>query len=176
MELLDNEPNQNIRNQLLRPEDLISLCLKSDKPDLTLRAFDIFTSTSSSFVRRHKALLEECWRDAADQNDWGELYREYTAEGWSDEEMLQVLTKTVLFQAARRCYGPEAEVYEEGIEEVMPLRHDNAGLRDSDSYVEAILMQHKYFPDAGKLMLMAVELGGGARGSIGSEEGPLPME
>lgn len=175
MEHLDEESKQNIGKQLLHPEDLITLCLSSKKPGLTLRAFEIFAWTSSSFRRRHRALLEECWKSAADENDWGELYRASTAEGWSDEEMLGVLRSTALFQASSRCYGPEAETFEEGFDEVMPLRQEESGSRDLECSVEAILMQHKFFPDAGKLMLTAIELGS-LQGTSRSENGPVPME
>lgn len=175
MEHLDEELKQNIGKRLLRPEDLIELCLSSNKPGLTLQAFEIFAWTSSSFRRRHRALLEECWKSAADEDDWGELYCASTAEGWSDEEILGELRSTVLFHASRRCYGPEAETFEEGFDEVMALRQEGSGSRDLECSVEAILMQHKFFPDAGKLMLTAIELGSLHRTS-GSENVPVPME
>ncbi|XP_010045890.2 nuclear pore complex protein NUP133 isoform X2 [Eucalyptus grandis] len=175
---LDIEAKQNIGQQLLPPDDLIKWCLKSGSPELILRSFDIFAWTSSSFRRFHKSLLEECWKSAADQDDWGKLHQASTIEGWSDEETLRVLRDTMLFQASSRCYGPEAETFEEGFEEVLPLRQENmepSVLKESGSSVEAILMQHKYFPDAGKLMLMAIELGS-VRSRTNCEEGPLPME
>ncbi|KAI3424632.1 uncharacterized protein J3R85_010523 [Psidium guajava] len=175
---LDIEAKQNIQQQLLPPDDLIKWCLKSGSAELILRAFDIFAWTSSSFRRFHKSLLEECWKSAADQDDWGKLHQASTVEGWSDEETLRVLRDTVLFQASSRCYGPEADTFEGGFEEVLPLRQENmepSALKESGSSVEAILMQHKYFPDAGKLMLMAIELGS-VRSGIDCEEGILPME
>ncbi|OWM79752.1 hypothetical protein CDL15_Pgr023164 [Punica granatum] len=97
------------------------------------------------------------------------------AEGWSDEETMRILRSTVLFQASSRCYGPEAETFEEGFDEVMPLRQEGLASRDLECSVEAILMQHKFFPDAGKLMLTAIELGN--LQSMGEgEDGAVPME
>ncbi|PKI64225.1 hypothetical protein CRG98_015412 [Punica granatum] len=175
LEHLDEESKQNIEKRLLRPEDLITLCLDSNKPGLTLRAFEIFAWTSSSFRRRHRALLEECWKSAADEDDWGELYRASMADGWSDEETMRILRSTVLFQASSRCYGPEAETFEEGFDEVLPHRQEGLASRDLECSVEAILMQHKFFPDAGKLMLTAIELGS-LQGMSEGEDGAVPME
>lgn len=85
----------------------------------------------------------------------------------------------MLFQASSRCYGPNAETFGEGFEEVLALRQENVDepllLRDSGSSVEAILMQHKSFPEAGKLMLTAIVFGS-VQDDTGLEEGPLPME
>ncbi|KAA8524828.1 hypothetical protein F0562_011251 [Nyssa sinensis] len=84
------------------------------------------------------------------------------SEGWSDEETLQILRETTLFKASSRCYGPEAETFEGGFDEVLPLRQEKLDLptlRNMGSCVETILMQHKDFPDAEKLMLTAVMLG-----------------
>ncbi|KAG8642169.1 nuclear pore complex protein NUP133 isoform X4 [Manihot esculenta] len=164
--------------QLFRPDELIDLCLKSDNPELALLAFDVLAWTSSSFRRSHRNLLEECWKNAADQDDWGKLHQASLDEGWSDEETLQQLKDTVLFQAASRCYGPQAETIEEGFEEVLSLRKENSEgspMKDLDFSVEAILMQHKDFPDAGKLMLTAIMLGS-VQDDIKVEEGPSPME
>lgn len=140
-------------------------------------AFQVFAWTSSSFRKSNKTLLEECWKNAADQDDWGTLYQAYTAEGWSDDETLRILRKTMICQASRRCYGPESETFEGAFDEVLPLRLEKSEealiLKDSSLSslsVEAILMQHKNFPDAGKLMLTAIMLGGEV------EEGPAPME
>ncbi|KAK4743626.1 hypothetical protein SAY87_009938 [Trapa incisa] len=175
MEHLDEEAKQNIGRQLLRPEDLIVLCLSSNQPGLTLQAFEIFAWTSSSFRRRERALLENCWKNAADGDDWGELYHASTAEGWSDEQTLGALRSTILFQASCRCYGPEAETFGGRFDEVMPLRQEGSESRDLECSVEAILMQHKFFPDAGKLMLTAIELGS-LHGTVRKETSPVPME
>ncbi|KAJ4839202.1 hypothetical protein Tsubulata_048013 [Turnera subulata] len=148
--------------RLLRPEELIELCLKAENPELALRAFDAFAWSSSSFRRSHRNLLEECWKNAVDLDDWGQLYQASKDEGWSDEETLRQLRHTVLFQASSRCYGPQGETIEDGFEEVFPLRkHDSevSAVKDSNYSVEAVLIQHKDFPDAGKLMLTAVMLG-----------------
>jgi nuclear pore complex protein Nup133 len=143
-----------------------------------LCAFDVFAWTSSSFRKTYRNLLEECWKNAADQDDWSDLYQSSTAQGWGDEETLQNLRETTLFQASRRCYGPNAETFGEGFEEVLALRQENVEpllLRDSGFSVEAILMQHKGFPEAGKLMLTAIVLGS-VEDDTGLEEGPQPME
>lgn len=176
--LPDDEEKQNIGNRLLPPADLIELCLKSLSRELSLLAFDVFAWTSSSFLKSNRSLLDECWRNVANQDDWGTIYQTSEAEGWSDEETLQHLSETMLFQASSRCYGPEAETIEGGFDEVLPLRQENSEismLKDMGSSVEGILMQHKDFPEAGKLMLMAIMLGMG-QVSTQMEEVPSPME
>ncbi|OVA20185.1 Nucleoporin [Macleaya cordata] len=176
--LSDNEEKQDIGHQLLPPGELIELCLQGQTPELSLRAFDIFAWTSSSFRKSNRSLLEECWKNAADQDDWGKLYQASIAEGWTDEETLRVLKETVLFQASNRGYGPEAETYEGGFDEVMPLQRDEEllMLKDNGLTVEGILMQHKNFPDAGKLMVTAIVLGKMGDEITVEEEGPTPME
>lgn len=123
-------------------------------------AFDIFAWTSTSFRETHRKLLEECWKNVADQDDWNRLYQVSVAEGWSDEETLKNLRETSVFKASSRCYGHgAAEVFGEGFDAVLPLRQENVEgslLKDS---VEGILMQHKHFPEAGKLMVTAIMLG-----------------
>jgi len=176
--LPDDEEKQNIGNRLLPPADLIELCLKSLSRELSLLAFDVFAWTSSSFLKSNRSLLDECWRNVANQDDWGTIYQTSEAEGWSDEETLQHLRETMLFQASSRCYGPEAETIEGGFDEVLPLRQENSEisvLKDMGSSVEGILMQHKDFPEAGRLMLMAIMLGMG-QVSTQMEEVPSPME
>lgn len=179
MKLLTSiEDKQLDEQQLLHPEDLIKLCLEGQGQELSFWAFDVFAWTSSSFRKTHRKLLEECWKKAASQDDWSKFFESYTAEGWSDEETLRNLSNTVLFQASRRCYGPEALTFEEGFEQVLPLIEENLGnsvVGDMSSSVEAILMQHKDFPVAGKLMLMAIVLGSELENSR-LEEGPSPME
>lgn len=173
-----DEEKQYVERQLLRPEELIKLCLKVRHAKLSLYAFDVFAWTSSSFRKTYRNLLEECWKNAADQDDWSELYQSSIVQGWSDEETLQNLRETMLFQASTRCYGPNAETFGEGFEEVLPLRQEITEpplLRDSGSSVEAILMQHKDFPEAGKLMLTAIMLGSVQDDSV-LEEDPLHME
>ncbi|XP_038713797.1 nuclear pore complex protein NUP133 isoform X1 [Tripterygium wilfordii] len=162
--------------RLLHPEEVIELCLKSEEPELALRAFDVFAWTSSSFRKSHKSLLEECWKIAADLDDWGKLHQACIDEGWSDDEMLKHLRDTLLFQASSRCYGPLAEAIEGGFDEVFPLSQANLDQdpRDSDLSVEAILMQHKDFPDAGKLMLDAIMLG--LEHDAVADDGIAPME
>ena len=99
------------------------------------------------------------------------------SEGWSEEETHEYLKETILFQASRRCYGPNAATFEGGFEEVLPLRQENTdsfSLKETGS-VEAILMQHKDFPEAGKLMLTAIMLGT-FHADLTVEGSPSPME
>lgn len=145
----------------LPPGELIELCLRG-VPELSLKAFEVFAWTSSSFRSSNRSLLEECWKNAADQDDWAALYQASTSEGWSDEIVLESLRNTVLFKASNRCYGPEAETYDGGFEEVLPLQKEDvefSNLKYASSSVEGLLMQHKDFPDAGKLMLTAIIMG-----------------
>ncbi|XP_054818410.1 nuclear pore complex protein NUP133 [Prosopis cineraria] len=172
------EDKQLLEQQLLHPEDLIKLCLESEGQEVSLWAFDVLAWTSSSFRQTHRKLLEECWKKAAIEDDWSKFFESYTAEGWSDEETVQNLSNTVLFQASRRYYGPQAETFEEGFDKVLPLREENLEnlvLGEMTTSVESILMQHKDFPVAGKLMLMAIMLGS-EQENTRLEEGPSPME
>ncbi|OMP04869.1 hypothetical protein COLO4_09229 [Corchorus olitorius] len=172
-----DDSKQHVDKHLLRPEELIEMCLKSGSRELALQVFDVFAWTSSSFRKSHRHLLEECWKNAADQDHWSELYQASITEGWSDEETLQQLSQTMLFLASNRCYGPKAEIIEEGFDEVLPLRQENvevAGSKGTRSSVEAILMQHRDFPYAGKLMLTAIMLGS-VQDDIKIEEGLSPM-
>lgn len=174
--LEDKEP---VDDQLLHPEDLIKLCLEGEEPEFSLWTFDVFAWTSSSFRKSHRKLLEDCWKKAASQDDWSKFHDSYSVEGWSDEETVQNLKNTVLFQASSRCYAPQSQTFEEGFDQVLPLRQENmetSTLGDMSSSVETILMQHKDFPVAGKLMLMAVMLGSEHSGDNRIEEGPSPME
>lgn len=158
------ETEQQLDRELLHPERLIQLCLKAKNPTLLLMAFDIFAWTSTSFRETHRKLLEECWKNVADQDDWSIIYQASVAEGWSDEETIKNLRVTSLFKASSRCYGHgAAEMFgEEGFDVVLPLRQENVEgsiMKDSVGSVEAILMQHKHFPEAGKLMVTAIMLG-----------------
>lgn len=158
----DDKETQSIERKLLPPIDLIELCLNIQTRDLALRAFDLFSWTSASFLRSNTSLLEECWRNAANQDDWEKLYQKSMTEGWSDERTSEILQQTVLFQASSKCYGPDAKTLDFKFNQVLPLRQENidhSNLKDTSSSVEAVLMQHKSFPDAGKLMLTAIMLG-----------------
>ncbi|KAK7320278.1 hypothetical protein VNO77_29610 [Canavalia gladiata] len=171
------EDEQLVDDQLLHPEDLIKLCLESEERELPLWAFDVFAWTSSSFRKIHRKLLEDCWKRAASQDDWSKLYDSYTVEGWGDEEIVQNLKNTTLFQASNRCYGPQSETFEEGFDQVLTLRQENMETSIlGDASVEKILMQHKDYPVAGKLMLMAIMLGSEHGDDIRIEEGPSPMQ
>ncbi|KAK9691265.1 hypothetical protein RND81_09G185600 [Saponaria officinalis] len=176
--LPDDIEKQQIGKRLLPPWELIRLCLKGRTPELLLRAFDVFAWTSASFRKSNKSFLEECWKMAVDQDDWEKLYQFSIAEGWSEDDTIHVLKKTMLYQAARRCYGPESDSYEGGFYDILPLRQESfeiSSVKDSGSSVEAILMQHKDFSDAGKLMLTAVMLGS-ANVDMSHDEEPTPME
>lgn len=179
MRLLPDEEKQSIGDELLPPIDLIELCLKIQHPELSLRAFDLFSWTSASFLRSNISLLEECWRNAANQDDWGKLYQRSITEGWSDERTMEELKETVLFQASSKCYGPDAETFDGSrFDEVLPPRLESS---DVNSSVEAVLMQHKDYPEAGKLMLTALMLGSvwdasSVPPSVMDYEGSSPMK
>ncbi|PIN17536.1 hypothetical protein CDL12_09814 [Handroanthus impetiginosus] len=182
----DNEEKQSMEQKLLSPIDLIEQCLKIQNRELALRAFDVFSWTSASFLRSNTSLLEECWRNAANQDDWGKLHQMSITEGWSDERTFEILKEKILFQASSQCYGPDAETFEGRFDEVLPLRQESSELsnfKDTGSSLEAVLMQHKDFPDAGKLMVTAIMLGSvwGSSSEDGSPTGmnydePYPME
>ncbi|KAG0496190.1 hypothetical protein HPP92_000881 [Vanilla planifolia] len=165
-------------NKLIPSEELIKMCLRGDHPKLALLAFEVFAWTSSSFRSSNRSLLEACWWNAAEQDDWVALAAASTA-GWSDEMALKHLRESILFQASYLCYGPETDTYGGGFDEVLPLMKDDVdftSLRDSGSSVEAILMQHKNFSEAGKLMLTAITLGKEGIDVITEAEGELAME
>ncbi|KAL8477953.1 hypothetical protein ACS0TY_030016 [Phlomoides rotata] len=172
----DDEEKQSLARKLLPPIDLIELCLKIQNRELSLRAFDLFWWTSASFIRSNTSLLEDCWRNAANQDDWEKLYQMSIMEGWSDEMTSEKLKETILFQASSKCYGPDAETFDFKFDEVLPLRIEHSNLKDTSSSVETVLMQHKDFPDAGKLMVTAVMLGSCGVASSPHDDGPYPME
>ncbi|MFS7921831.1 putative transcription factor WD40-like family [Helianthus anomalus] len=167
----ENEETQELAQKLLPPAELIQLCLNIQNKQLALYAFDVFAWTSLSFLRCNTSLLEECWKNAANQDDWEAINQTTVAKGLTDEEILEVLKETALFQASRRCYGPGAETYEGGFEQVLPLRQESSEI----SSVEGILMQHRSFPDADKLMVTAIMFGSVATDAT-LEDGPSPME
>lgn len=169
LKLLPDEDKQKVGQQLLPPGDLIRLCLSFGSPELSVKAFDVFAWTSASFRIGNKSLLEECWRHVIDQDDWEKLYQLSRSEGWSEEDTLRYLENTTLFQASRRCYGPESKSFEGGFGDILPLRGD------SGSSVEGILMQHRDYSDAGKLMLTAVMMGC-AEVDVGADDWVSPMK
>lgn len=149
----------------LTPTELIKMCLRGGR-DISLKVFDVFAWTSASFRCSNISILEECWMNAANQDDWLSICQASTAEGWSEEVVLEALRETVLFNASSRCYGPRADMmYDGGFKEILPLRKEHVQLPSltlhgtSTFSVEEILMKHKDFPDAGKLMLTAVFMG-----------------
>lgn len=155
-------------NKPLPPRELIEMCLKAKLRALSLLPFEVFAWTSSSFRTANRSLLEECWKNAVDQNDWAALNQAATAEGWSDEVVLETLKETILFKASNRCYGPGAETYDGDFDETLPLQKEDAEIPGSS--VEGILMLHKDFPDAGKLMMIALMMGKEGTSPIGEEE------
>ncbi|KAK9077399.1 hypothetical protein SSX86_005736 [Deinandra increscens subsp. villosa] len=171
----EDEEAQERAHKLLSPADLIQLCLDIQNKQATLYAFDVFAWTSLSFLRCNTRLLEECWKNAANQDDWETINQTTAAKGLTDEEIFEVLNETTLFQASRRCYGPEAETYEGGFDQVLPLRQESLEISTGGSSVEGILMQHRSFPDADKLMVTAIMLGSVAAEAT-LEDGPSPME
>nr|ACR34617.1 unknown [Zea mays] len=145
-------------NTLLGPSELIEMCLRRDR-ELSLKAFEVFALTSSSFRSSNRGLLEACWMNATDQDDWVKLSEASMSEGWSDEVIEESLQATVLFKASRLCYSPDAVVYDGTFEDVLPVKKEDVHLRGLESKclsVEEVLMQHEDFPDAGKLMMTAV--------------------
>ncbi|CAH2051524.1 unnamed protein product [Thlaspi arvense] len=148
------------RNRLFRPEELIEVCLSIQGRWTAVKAFEVFAWTSCSFRENHRSLLEECWRNAADQDDWDRLHQAATSEGWSDKETLQNLRNTALFQASKTCYGPNRvnNTFDGDFAQVLPLRRESPEKNVTTSSVEDVLMNHKDFAEAGKLMLTAIML------------------
>ncbi|XP_062216331.1 nuclear pore complex protein NUP133-like [Phragmites australis] len=147
-------------NKLLDPSELVEMCLNRDR-ELSLKAFEVFAS-KASFRSSNRGLLEACWMNAANQDDWVKLSEASTSEGWSDEVIQESLQGTVLFNASRLCYSPDAVMYGGTFEDVLPVKKEDVHLRGLESKcfsVEEVLMQHKDFPDAGKLMMTAVIMG-----------------
>ncbi|KAE8793707.1 Nuclear pore complex protein [Hordeum vulgare] len=127
-------------SKLLRPSELIEMCMKRGR-ELSLKAFEVFAWTGSSFRSSNKGLLEACWANATDQDDWVELSQASVSKGWSDED---------------------AVVFDDPFEEVLPVRKEDVharGLEAKCFSVEEVLMQHDTFLDAGKLMMTAVVMG-----------------
>jgi nuclear pore complex protein Nup133 len=158
-EILEGGWNTKEKQEPLGALDLIRSCLikvGKRKRDLSLKAFEVFAWTSASFRESNRSLLEECWLNASDQDDWLAIYQASLSEGWTDELVHQSLQETVLYKASSRCYGPDAQVFEGTFEDVLPLCGDDGS---SPPSVEQVLLQHRYFPDAGKLMLTAVFMG-----------------
>lgn len=179
-EIIQHDPEYaqgKYTNKLLRPSELIEMCLKRGR-DLSLKAFEVFAWTSSSFRSSNRGLLEDCWMNAANQDDWLKLSQSSTSQGWSDEVTQESLHGTVLFNASRLCYGPDAVVLGGSFEEVLPLRKEDVharGLEGKCFSVEEVLMQHDVFPDAGRLMMTAVVLGKELSFDVPADE-PVEMD
>jgi nuclear pore complex protein Nup133 len=177
-EIVQHDPDyaQGIyTGKLLRPSELIEMCMKRDR-ELSLKAFEVFAWTSSSFRSSNRGLLENCWTNAANQDDWVQLSQASISEGWSDEVIQESLQGTVLFNASRLCYSPDAVVFDGTFEEVLPVRKEDVyarGLEGKCFSVEEVLMQHDVFPDAGKLMMTAVVMG---KELLDNEKADEPVE
>lgn len=164
--------------KLLRPSELIEMCMKGDR-ELSLKAFEVFAWTSSSFRSSNRGLLENCWTNAANQDDWVQLSQASISEGWSDEVTQESLQGTVLFNASRLCYSQDAVVFDGTFEEVLPVRKEDVYARGVESKcfsVEEVLMQHDVFPDAGKLMMTAVVMGKELSYTEPADDQPVEMD
>lgn len=143
-------------DEMLSPRQLIEACMKLDNKELVLSVFEVFAYAGDDFRQRNKSLLENAWVWAADQDDWGMMRETSENEGWGDQQLLNFMYSTGLYQAARRCYGEGADArYGGPFEETLSLTSgDGAGLS-----VEVILMRHPDFSFAGQTMLTALKLG-----------------
>ncbi|KAF3597955.1 hypothetical protein DY000_02022092 [Brassica cretica] len=83
-----------------------------------VKAFEVFAWTSCSFRENHKSLLEECLRNAADQDDWDRLHQASTNE---------------------------VNDFDGDFAQVLPLRRENPV--DKTSSVEDVLISHKDFAE-----------------------------
>lgn len=143
----------------------MEVCLKSENRDLLLKAFHIFAWGGDLFRRSNKSLLETAWLKAADQDDWIMMRQVSERDGWSDEQHIEALQNTVLYQAAKRCYSEECFRRGGSFQQVLPLLQEEAEEIESCTSdldiesVETILMQHRDFPEAGQAMLAAVRMG-----------------
>lgn len=156
---MEGDQDTKEKQEPLSALDLIRSCLikeGSSRRDLSLKAFEVFAWTSSSFRESNRSLLEECWLNAADQDNWPTIYQESLSEGWTDELICPSLQETVLYKASRICYGSDAQVFDGTFEDVLPLCGEDG---PSSPSVEQVLLQHRYFPDAGKLILTALIMG-----------------
>ncbi|KAL1217856.1 Nuclear pore complex protein [Cardamine amara subsp. amara] len=67
--------------RLFRPEELIEIYLSIQGRWTAIKAFEMFAYTSFSFRENNRSLLEECWRNVADQDDWDRLHQASANEG-----------------------------------------------------------------------------------------------
>ncbi|KAI5071016.1 hypothetical protein GOP47_0013267 [Adiantum capillus-veneris] len=152
--------NISEEDDVLTPRQLVEMCLRSDNPDLILRAFHVFAWGGDIFRRSNKSLLEAAWLKAADQDDWILMREVSERDGWSDEQHVEALQNTALYQAAKCCYSGAYLQKGGSFEDVLPLLQEEMGGIDTEvESVETILMQHRDFPEAGQAMLVAVQMG-----------------
>ena len=131
--------------EAVTPGQLVEACLNSGSRELTLCAFQVFTSSGPKFCSGNHSLLEEAWLKAVDQDDWLGMKRMAEEDGWSDEHIMQVLQDSLLYQASRRCYGDS---------------HTSSFARDvSPESVEKVIAKHPSYPEAGQAMLTAFRYG-----------------
>lgn len=130
---------------VVAPVQLVEACLNSGSRELTLCAFQVFTSAGPMFCSGNRSLLEEAWLRAVDQDDWLGLKKMAEEEGWSDEHIMQVLQDSLLYQASRQCFGES---------------HASSFSRDvSPESVEKVIAKHPSYPEAGQAMLTAFRYG-----------------
>lgn len=130
---------------VVAPGQLVEACLNSGSRELTLCAFQVFTSAGPKFCSGNHSLLEEAWLRAIDQDDWLGMKKMAEEEGWSDEHIMQVLQDSLLYQASRHCFGES---------------HASSFARDvSPESVENVMAKHPSYPEAGQAMLTAFRYG-----------------
>lgn len=152
-------------DDILTPRQLVEVCLKSESRDLVLRVFDVFALGGDIFHRSNKSLLESAWLRAADQDNWIMMKQVSERDGWSDEQHLEALQNTILYHAARRCYGEDSFCIGGSFKDVLPLLQEESeenmefGPSLGVGSVEMVLMQHPDYPDAGQAMLTSIQMG-----------------
>jgi nuclear pore complex protein Nup133 len=99
--------------------------MKRDR-ELSLKAFEVFAWTSSSFRSSNRGLLENCWMNAANQDDWVQLSQASISEGWSDEVIQESCLKEWSSSTPQGCViAPDAVVFDGTFEEVLPSRKED---------------------------------------------------
>ncbi|KAG0557540.1 hypothetical protein KC19_11G138400 [Ceratodon purpureus] len=130
---------------VVAPIQLVEACLNSGSRELTLCAFQVFTSAGAKFCTGNRSLLEQAWLRAVDQDDWLGMKKMAEEEGWSDEHIMQVLQDSLLYQASRHCFGES---------------HASSFAKDvSPESVENVIAKHPSYPEAGQAMLTAFRYG-----------------
>ncbi|KAH7276894.1 hypothetical protein KP509_39G025700 [Ceratopteris richardii] len=144
-------------DDVLTPRQLVEICLKSDNRNLFLRLFHVFAWGGDIFRKSNRSLLEAAWLKAVDFDDWIMMRQVSERDGWSDEQHVEALHNTVLYEAARCCYS----CFQKGgsFENVLPLLCEETEEGVEFKSVETILMRHADFPEAGQIMIAAIQMG-----------------